>query len=153
MSQPQQPESLLTFPCVFPIKVMGRREDGFAQTVSEIVLRHAPDFHPETIEMRSSSQGRYLSLTVTINAKSRGSESWTIVGHGNVANYGSDKLRFLSPVPAGCRLHARSRLAAVEATPKGTRVMRETAVHVVGSDKPALLYSAILLYQPPRGRA
>jgi len=71
MSQPQQPDSLLTFPCVFPMKVMGRREDGFAQVVSEIVLRHAPDFHPETIEMRSSKQGRYLSLTVTINAKSR----------------------------------------------------------------------------------
>ena len=72
MSQaPQQPESLLTFPCVFPMKVMGRREDGFAQLVSDIVVRHAPDFHPETIEMRSSKNGRYLSLTVTINAKSR----------------------------------------------------------------------------------
>jgi putative lipoic acid-binding regulatory protein len=71
MTQPQQPESLLTFPCVFPLKVMGRREDGFAQTVAEIVLKHAPDFHPETIEMRTSKQGRYLSLTVTINARSR----------------------------------------------------------------------------------
>ena len=71
LSQPQQPESLLTFPCVFPMKVMGRREDGFAQTVSEIVLRHAPDFHPETMEMRSSKNGRYLSLTVEINARSR----------------------------------------------------------------------------------
>ena len=71
MAEPDKPESLLTFPCVFPIKVMGRREDGFAQTITDIVLRHAPDFHPETIEMRSSSQGRYLSLTVTINARSR----------------------------------------------------------------------------------
>jgi uncharacterized protein len=71
MSQARQPESLLTFPCVFPMKIMGRREDGFAQTVSEIVLKHAPDFHPETIEMRSSKNGRYLSLTVEINAKSR----------------------------------------------------------------------------------
>jgi uncharacterized protein len=73
MSQPPDPDadSLLTFPCVFPMKVMGRREDGFAQTVAEIVQRHAADFHPETIEMRSSKNGRYLSLTVTINAKSR----------------------------------------------------------------------------------
>ena len=71
MTQPQQPESLLTFPCVFPIKVMGRRQDDFAQVITDIVLRHAPDFHPETIEMRSSKQARYLSLTVTINAKSR----------------------------------------------------------------------------------
>ena len=73
MNRPNDPEtsSLLTFPCVFPMKVMGRREDGFAQTISEIVLRHASDFHPETMEMRPSKKGRYLSLTVTINAKSR----------------------------------------------------------------------------------
>src|SRR5262245_3181255 len=64
-------ESLLTFPTVFPIKIMGRREDGFAQTMSDIVLKHAPDFHPQTMEMRSSKNGRYLSLTVTINARSR----------------------------------------------------------------------------------
>ena len=70
MSQPE-PESLLTFPCVFPMKVMGRREDGFAQNVLDIVLRHAPDYHPETLEMRSSKNGRYLSLTVTLNARSR----------------------------------------------------------------------------------
>lgn len=63
--------SLLTFPCVFPMKIMGRREDGFAQTVSEIVMRHADDFHPGTMEMRTSKNGRYLSLTVTINARSR----------------------------------------------------------------------------------
>ena len=72
MNQPEDSrESLLTFPCVFPMKVMGRREDGFAQLVADIVLRHAADFHPETIEMRSSKNGRYLSLTVTINARSR----------------------------------------------------------------------------------
>ena len=71
MTQPQQPESLLTFPCVFPMKIMGRRQDDFAQVVTDIVLKHAPDFHPETIEMRSSKQARYLSLTVTINARSR----------------------------------------------------------------------------------
>ena len=66
-----QGESLLTFPCIFPLKVMGRREDGFAQAVSEVVRRHAPDFHPGTLEMRPSRNGRYLSLTVTLNAKSR----------------------------------------------------------------------------------
>ena len=94
-----------------------------------------------------------LSLLPAMNARTRDAGDWEIVGQGNVANYGSDKLRFLSPVPAGSKLHSRSRLAAVEATPKGTRLMREIAIHVVGSDKPALLYSMILLFQPPRGRA
>jgi len=69
--KPDPPPSLLTFPCAFPMKVVGRREDGFAQTVAEIVMRHATDFRPETIEMRTSKNGRYLSLTVTITAKSR----------------------------------------------------------------------------------
>ncbi len=64
-------EALLTFPCVFPLKVMGRREDGFAQAVTDVVLRHVPDFHPQTLEMRTSKNARYLSLTVTINARSQ----------------------------------------------------------------------------------
>jgi hypothetical protein len=64
-------DSPLAFPCQFPIKVMGRKEQGFAQEVMEIVLRHAPDFDPATIEMRPSRQGTYLGLTVTINAVSR----------------------------------------------------------------------------------
>ena len=63
--------SLLEFPCSFPIKIMGRRRDGFAQVISEIVSRHAPDFAAATLEMRTSSAGNYLSLTATINATSR----------------------------------------------------------------------------------
>jgi putative lipoic acid-binding regulatory protein len=65
------PASLLTFPCVFPIKVMGRTQDGFAQAILAVVNRHAPDFDPATLEMRASSAGNYLSLTCTINATSR----------------------------------------------------------------------------------
>ena len=66
---------------------------------------------------------------------------------------GADKLRFLSPVPAGARVHSHSRLVEVEGTPKGTRVVTEIAVHVVGSDRPALVYDGITLYQAPRGSA
>lgn len=63
--------SPLAFPCDFPIKVMGRKEPGFAQKVMEIVLGHAPDFDPSTIEMRPSRQGKYLSVTCVIRATSR----------------------------------------------------------------------------------
>jgi putative lipoic acid-binding regulatory protein len=64
-------ESALKFPTPFPIKVMGRRADDFAQTVLDIVLKHAPDFDPATLEMRASREGNYLSVTATINANSR----------------------------------------------------------------------------------
>jgi hypothetical protein len=71
--EPAAPDSpsLLTFPCVFPLKVMGRRADDFAQVICEIVQRHATDFHPRTLEMRPSKNARYISLTVTINATSK----------------------------------------------------------------------------------
>lgn len=64
-------ESLLEFPCDFPIKIMGTRSDDFAQSVVAIVLRHAPDFAGESVEMRASSSGNYLSVTCTIRATSR----------------------------------------------------------------------------------
>jgi putative lipoic acid-binding regulatory protein len=67
----QAHESALVFPCEFPIKVMGRKQPSFAQTVTEIVLRHAPDFQPSTIEMRPSRQGKYLSVTCIVRATSR----------------------------------------------------------------------------------
>ena len=63
--------SLLDFPCDFPIKVMGRKAPGFAQAMTDIVRRHAPDFDPATVEMRPSRQGRYLSITCVVRATSR----------------------------------------------------------------------------------
>ena len=67
---PQQ-ETLLEFPCAFPLKIMGRAEGALAQTVLDIVRRHAPDYDGATMEMRASSGGNYLSLTCTINATSK----------------------------------------------------------------------------------
>jgi len=63
--------TILQFPTSFPIKAMGRREDGFAQAVLEIVLKHAPDFDASTLEMRPSKNGNFLSVTATINATSK----------------------------------------------------------------------------------
>lgn len=74
-----------------------------------------------------------------------------IVGYGNVTNYGADRLRFVSPVPAGSRVHARCRIVAVEAKPKGTTITEEIEVSVVGADRPAISYTMLMLYQPRRG--
>lgn len=68
---PGEDTSPLKFPTEFPIKIMGKTQDGFAQAVVEIVLRHAPDFDPNSMEMRASREANYLSLTCTIVAQSR----------------------------------------------------------------------------------
>ena len=64
-------ETLLEFPCAFPLKIMGLADQPLAQTVLEVILRHAPDFDGATMEMRASSTGKYLSLTCTVNATSK----------------------------------------------------------------------------------
>ena len=87
-------------------------------------------------------------LTLSLLPSRRAGGTFRLTGYGNATNYGADKLRFISPVPAGSKVHARSRLVAVESKPKGTQVMQELAVHVVGNDKPALLYTMLVLYHP-----
>jgi uncharacterized protein len=64
-------ETLLKFPCDFPIKVMGATREGFAQAIVEVVLKHAPDFDVAQVEMRPSKAGNYLSLTCTLRATSK----------------------------------------------------------------------------------
>ncbi|MFQ5668295.1 MAG: MaoC family dehydratase [Candidatus Binatia bacterium] len=88
-------------------------------------------------------------LTLSLLPVLRASSDYQIVGYGNATNYGADKLRFVSPVPAGAKVHARARLVAVEPRPKGTQVIQEINVHVAGSDRPALIYVMLVLYHPP----
>ncbi len=64
-------DTLLEFPCDFPLKVMGATREGFAQAIVDIVLRHAPDFDAGGIEMRPSKAGNYLSVTCTLRATSK----------------------------------------------------------------------------------
>jgi putative lipoic acid-binding regulatory protein len=64
-------ETLLEFPCDFPLKIMGASDAGFAQAIADVVLRHAPDFDASTMEMRASKGGNYLSLTCTVRAVSQ----------------------------------------------------------------------------------
>ena len=88
-----------------------------------------------------------LSLLPSLNP----GRTYKIVGYGNATNYGADGLRFLSPVPSGSSLHARSRLVSVVAKPKGTLLGAETAIHVVGQQRPALIYQGLTMYNPRQG--
>ena len=64
-------ETLLEFPCDFPIKVMGRAEPGFDDLVVELVRRHAPDLHEGAVTSRPSKGGKWVSVTVTLRAESK----------------------------------------------------------------------------------
>jgi len=73
-------------------------------------------------------------------------DEYTVTGFRNVVNYGANKLRFVAPVPAGASVYSRSRLVAVEPRPMGTMLTRETEIQVVGAQKPAVVYEALMLF-------
>ncbi|MFO1376963.1 MAG: MaoC/PaaZ C-terminal domain-containing protein [Steroidobacteraceae bacterium] len=71
---------------------------------------------------------------------------YEVVGFTNMVNYGSDRLRFPSPVRAGSRIHGRMRVKAVEKVKSGTQMTLELNIHVVGSERPAAINDLVVLY-------
>jgi len=64
-------DSLIQYPSRFPIKVMGAKVDGFVHAVTSIARQFDPAFDAGTVELRDSSQGNYLGITITVTATSR----------------------------------------------------------------------------------
>ncbi|AQV98297.1 acyl dehydratase [Cupriavidus necator] len=71
---------------------------------------------------------------------------YEITGFNNMVNYGSDRLRFPTPVPSGCHIHARYRVKAVERVKSGVQVTMEFNIHVVGQDRPSVINDLVVLY-------
>lgn len=72
--------------------------------------------------------------------------SFEVTGFTNMVNYGSERLRFPSPVPAGSLLHSRTRVKSVEVLPRGTQLVLECNIHVVGQERPAVINDLVILY-------
>ncbi len=68
---PSRQESLIEYPSRFPIKVMGERVDGLVHAITTIAKEFDPTFDASTVELRESSSGKYLGVTITITATSR----------------------------------------------------------------------------------
>jgi putative lipoic acid-binding regulatory protein len=70
-SKPSRADTLIEYPCRFPIKIMGARAEGFVQAVTTIAREFDPGFDAATVELRESRGGNYLGITITITATSR----------------------------------------------------------------------------------
>jgi putative lipoic acid-binding regulatory protein len=62
-------DTIIEFPCQFPIKVMGKAEGDFDAMVVEIIRKHVPDLTDFAVKSRLSREGRYVSVTITIEAR------------------------------------------------------------------------------------
>lgn len=77
MTNPSTPQknpradTLIEYPSLFPIKVMGAKVDGFVHAVTYIAEQFDPTFDARTVELRESTGGKYLGVTITVTATSR----------------------------------------------------------------------------------
>ncbi len=64
-------ETLLEFPCDFPIKMMGRDTPEFHSTARQLIEKHTGPLDDDAVQSALSRNGRFVSITVTVNAQSQ----------------------------------------------------------------------------------
>ena len=64
-------DSLIEYPSLFPIKVMGLQHEHLVSTITAIARQFDPSYDASTVELRPSSTGKYLGVTITVTATSR----------------------------------------------------------------------------------
>jgi putative lipoic acid-binding regulatory protein len=69
--KPEPSASLISYPCQFPIKIMGHNQEGLVAAITHIARQFDPGFDASTIELRPSKAGNYLGVTITIMAINR----------------------------------------------------------------------------------
>jgi len=71
LAGPVNDETLLTFPCAFPIKMMGRDTQDFRDAARSLVEKHTGPLGDETIKSAMSRNGNFVSITITVQAQSQ----------------------------------------------------------------------------------
>lgn len=64
-------QSLIQYPCRFPIKVMGANTAEFISTMTAVAQGFEPGFNASHIEQRPSRAGNYMGLTLSIEVHNR----------------------------------------------------------------------------------
>ena len=64
-------ESLIEYPCDFPIKAMGKSSDDIEGIFVAIVKSIFPEQQKFATKKKSSSGKQYLSVTITVHAHNR----------------------------------------------------------------------------------
>jgi len=98
-----------------PIDVTQEKINQFADVTGDHQWIHV-DIERARRESPFKTPVAHGFLTLSLIPAFEMPRDWNVTSFRNVVNYGANKLRFISPVPAGAKVHARSRVVAVEPT-------------------------------------
>ena len=119
--------------------------DDFARLSGDDYWIHTD---PQRARLQSPFGGTIAhgALVQVLQSRMKLALGFEISGFTTQINYGSDRLRFPAPVPAGSRIHSRARVKKVEILARGTQLTLELNIHVVGQDRPSVINDLVILY-------
>ena len=119
--------------------------DVFAQLSGDDYWIHTD---PERARLQSPFGGTIAhgALVQVLQSRMKLALGFEVSGYTTQINYGSDRLRFPAPVPAGSRIHSRARVKKVDLSARGTQLTLELNTHVVGQDRPSVINDLVILY-------
>ena len=119
--------------------------DAFAQLSGDDYWIHTD---PERARKQSPFGGTIAhgALVQILQSRMQLNLGYEITGFSNMVNYGSDRLRFPAPVPAGATIHSRARVKRVEQVKSGTQLTLELNIHVLGNERPSVINELVILY-------
>ena len=119
--------------------------DAFAQLSGDDYWIHTD---PQRARLQSPFGGTIAhgALVQVLQSRMKLALGFEISGFSTQINYGSDRLRFPAPVPAGSRIHSRARVKKVDLSARGTQLTLELTTHVVGQDRPSVINDLVILY-------
>lgn len=119
------------------------RIDKFAEATGDFQWIHV-DVERAKKEMPGGKTIAHGFLTLSLVA-GLGGQTHDIKNRSRGINYGSNKVRFTSPVPVGSRVRLKQKLLNVEDIAGGVRLFYENQIEIEGSDRPALIAETIAL--------
>lgn len=122
------------------------RIDAFAEVTGDHQWIHVDPGRAAASEFHSTIAHGYLTLSLTPMLM----DQLTQLRQGATSiNYGLNRLRFLTPVPAGSRVRLRTKVLAVtDRPPEGVLASYELSYELEGAARPALIAETISLLIP-----
>ena len=130
-----------------PIHISQAMIDGFAEVTLDPQWIHT-DVERAKKESPFGGTIAHGFLVLSLATALQDGSGVRVVGFGSAINYGAEKLRFVSAVPAGSDVHCRRRVCHVRRKGLGSQLTFDVEVYVVAADKPALVYQQLALYLP-----